>query len=87
MWHVGWTQGTVVEDNHVGAARGASNKRKKREYRQYMNVVKSLGVWVLGANVGVGVGVWILVWPPHKGQSHSHTFPFPFRAVSGRIRR
>ena len=38
-------QGKVVEDNHASAARGASSKKKKREYRQYMNVVRKLGMW------------------------------------------
>jgi hypothetical protein len=35
----GSTKGRPVEDNHTGAAKGAARieKKKKREYRQYMN--------------------------------------------------
>jgi len=33
----GTTKGKKVEDNHTGAARGATASKKERKYRQYMN--------------------------------------------------
>jgi U4/U6.U5 tri-snRNP-associated protein 3 len=33
----GSTKGQKVEDNHTGAAKGATASKKERKYRQYMN--------------------------------------------------
>ena len=33
----GSTKNSKVEDNHTGAAKGASQRKKERKYRQYMN--------------------------------------------------
>ena len=33
----GTTKNTKVEDNHTGVAKGASQRKKERKYRQYMN--------------------------------------------------